>query len=314
MPSDRIRSTSDRLTIPARSIVTPMTVDEQLLYESRVRVRQAAIAAVAGVLLITAAVIQVAGPHTKVDELTLDLIYAHKRFPLDLIGAIVNGAGFLGVAATLSFLFIAARGRNPALASWIRILAIIGGALAAISAVAYAIVIAMKANDFVSHGSQTYAEAHHLTSGAGLVALPLLGQLAALLLAVAYVMTALNAMRVGLLTKFMGYLGIFGGVLVMFPIGAPAPIVQGFWLLALGYLFTGRWPSGLPPAWRTGKAERWPTAAEQREQRLGSRSGGGAGRAKPTPRPAPEAVGAPSQAAAARTRSATPKRKRKKRR
>jgi hypothetical protein len=290
-----------------------MTVDEQLLYESRVRTRQAVIAAVAGVLMIAAAGIQLAGPHTKVDELTLDLIYAHKRFPLDLIGAIVNAIGFLGVAATLSFLFTVSHARNPALASWIRILAIVGGGLAAISGVAYAILIAIKANDFVSHGNQTYVEAHHLTSGAGLVALPLLGQLAALLLAIAFVMTALNAMRVGLLTKFMGYLGIFSGVLVMFPIGSPVPIVQGFWLLALAYLFTGRWPSGLPPAWRSGKAERWPTAAESREQRVGSRGGGGVGRVKPTPRPAPEAVGAPSQAAA-RTRSATPKRKRKKRR
>jgi hypothetical protein len=184
--------------------------------------------------------------------------------------------------------------------------------LAAISGVAYAIVIAMKASDFVSHGSQTYEQAHSLTSGAGLVALPLLGQFAALLLAVAFVMTSLNAMRVGLLTKFMGYLGIFSGVLVMFPIGSPVPVVQGFWLLALAYLFSGRWPSGVPPAWRSGKAEPWPTAAEMRERRTRSGGGGGPGRLKPAPpTPAPQAVGA---TAAGRTRATTSKRKRKKRR
>jgi len=59
-------------------------------------------------------------------------------------------------------------------------------------------------------------------------------------------------MRVGLLTRFMGYLGIFTGVLVLFPIGSPVPVVQGFWLLALAYLFSGRWPNGVPPAWRSG--------------------------------------------------------------
>lgn len=294
------------------SIVSPMTVDEQLLYESRVRTRQATIAAVAGLLVIGATAIQLAGPHTKVDELTLDLITAHKRFPLDVIGAIVNALGFIGIALTLSFLVGITRARNEQVGSWIRIVAIVGAGLAAISGVAYSIMIATKSSDFVSHGSQTYEQAHQLTSGAGLVALPLLGQFAALLIAIAFVLTSLNAMRVGLLTKFMGYLGIFSGVLVMFPIGPSATVVQGFWLLALAYLFTGRWPSGLPPAWRSGKAERWPTAAEIREQRGRSGGGAGLGRMRPAPRPAPapEPVGAP---APQRTRSTTSKRKRKKR-
>ncbi len=286
-----------------------MTADEQLLYESRVRTRQAVIAGVAGVLVIGATAIQLAGVHTKVDELTLDLITAHKRFPLDLLGAIVNAFGFIGIAATLTFLVGASRARNPQVGSWIRILAIVGAVFAAISGVVYAVVIAGKASDFVSHGTQTYEQAHQLTNGAALVALPLLGQFAALLIAVAFVLTSLNAMRVGLLTKFMGYLGIFAGVLVMFPIGPSATVIQGFWLLALAYLFSGRWPSGVPPAWRSGQAERWPSAAEIREQRTRSGGGRAPGRMRPAPMPAPETVGAP----APRTRSTTSKRKRKKR-
>lgn len=287
-----------------------MTADEQLLYESRMRTRQAAIAGVAGALVIIATAIQLAGPHTKVDELTLDLITAHKRFPLDLLGAVVNAFGFVGIALTLSYLVGITRARSGQVGAWIRIVAIVGATFAAISGVAYAIVIASTASDFVSHGSQTYEQAHHLTSGAGLVALPLLGQFAALLIAIAFVLTALNAMRVGLLTKFMGYLGIFSGVLVMFPIGPSATVVQGFWLLALAYLLTGRWPSGVPPAWRSGQAERWPTAAEIRGQRGRSPGAGRPGRFRPAPAPAPEPVGAP---APQRTRSTTSKRKRKKR-
>jgi hypothetical protein len=288
-----------------------MTVDEQLLHESGVRTRQATIAALSGVLVIGATALELAGPHTSVTELTVELITAHKRYPLDLIGAIVNAFGFIGVAATLSYLFGVTRARNQELGTWIRVLAIVGGVLAAIAAVAYAVVIASKANDFATHGSQTYEEAHALTKGAALVVLPLLGQFAALLLAIAFVMTSLNAMRVGLLTKFMGYLGVLSGVLVMFPIfGSGATIVQGFWLLALAYLLSGRWPNGVPPSWRTGKIERWPTAAEIREQRVGAGGGGGSGRLKPSPTPAPETVGAP---AATRTRAATSKRKRKKR-
>ena len=287
-----------------------MTVDEQLLYESRVRMRQAVIAALAGIMLVLAAVLQLSGPHTKVDELTIDLITAHKRFPIDVIGAVVNGIGLCALAATLSFLFSVSRARNPGVKPFVRILAVAGAVLAAVTGVVYAIVIAAKANQFATHGSQTYQEANHLTHGAGLLALPFLGQAAALVLAVGFVLVALNAMRVGLLTRFMGYLGIFTGVLVLFPIGSPVPVVQGFWLLALAYLFSGRWPTGVPSAWRTGQAEKWPSSQEMRAARNRSTSGGN-GRPKAAPKPAPETV---SASATSRTRASTSKRKRKRRR
>jgi hypothetical protein len=140
------------------------------------------------------------------------------------------------------------------------------------------------------------------------VALPFIGQLSALLLAVAFVLISLSAMRVGLLTRFMGYLGIFTGVLVLFPIGSPVPVVEGFWLFAVAYLFSGRWPTGVPPAWRSGRAEPWPSGQQLREQRI--RASGGA-TVTPAPTPAPQTAGAPTPA---RTRASTPKRKRKRRR
>ncbi len=285
-----------------------MDTDERLLYESRVRTRQAVIAALAAILLLAAAVIQISGPHTKVDELTLDLIYAHKRFPLDLIGAVINGLGLAAVAVTLGWLFGAIRARNPDVGFYIKWLAVAGGAIAAIVAVAYAVVIAIKSDDFVTQGSQTYQEAKHITSSSLLVAVPLIGQLASLMLAIGFVLTSLGALRVGLLTKFMGYLGIFVGVLVLFPIGTPVPVVQAFWLLAFAYLLSGRWPTGVPPSWRSGRAEPWPSAASMREQRV--KGPGRGGRAKPVATPAPETVGAP---APTRSRAATAKRKRKRR-
>ena len=56
-------------------------------------------------------------------------------------------------------------------------------------------------------------------------------------------------------------------MLQILPFGGPLPVVQCFWMLMLSILFLGRWPSGNPPAWRTGKAEPWPSSAELREQR-----------------------------------------------
>src|ERR1700729_4429042 len=90
-----------------------MNPEQQLQYEARVRNRQAIVAVLAGVLLVVAATLPLAGPHTKVDELTIDLITANKRFPLDLIAAIVNGIGSLLVAWARDYPYLCSRARNP---------------------------------------------------------------------------------------------------------------------------------------------------------------------------------------------------------
>jgi len=249
-----------------------MNADEELLYESRVRNRQAVIAALAGILLIVASVIQLSGPHTSVDELTLDLLTAHKRFPLDLIASILNAIASLGIAWTLLFLFRAARARNEQVRPFIRILTLVGGILAAVAGVVYAAIVAIKVNQFATTGQQTYDQANHLTSGPGLLVLQLAGQLAALLVAVSFVLVSLQAMRVGLLTKFMGYLGMLAGALVLFQI-VQVPVVQLYWLVAVGLLISGRWPSGVPAAWRTGRAEVLPSGAQLRAQRVAATGG-----------------------------------------
>jgi hypothetical protein len=85
-----------------------------------------------------------------------------------------------------------------------------------------------------------------------------------LAIAFAYVIIALNAMRAGLLSRFMGVLGIGVGVLIVLPLLPQGlPIVQMFWLGALGLLVLGRWAGGRGPAWETGTAEPWPTAADR---------------------------------------------------
>jgi hypothetical protein len=292
-----------------------MNPEQQLVYEKRVGGRQAIIAMLAGVLLITAAAIQLGGPHTKVDELTIDLIVANKRFPLDLIAAVVNGLGSLAVAWTLNYLYVCSRARSADVARpYVRWIAITGGVLAAVTGVVYAALIAIKVHQFVTTGAQTYQEANNLTSSAGLLSLQLIGQGAALLMAIGFVLVSLTAMRVGLLTRFMGYLGIFAGVLVLFQI-TQIPVVQGYWLAAVGYLISGRWPSGLPPAWTSGRAEPWPASSELRARRAaaaGARNGRGKPPAKPSAAPEPQPAGAPA-GVTGRTRSSTPKRKRKRR-
>jgi hypothetical protein len=55
-------------------------------------------------------------------------------------------------------------------------------------------------------------------------------------------------------------------------------IIQAFWLGAVGALYLGNWPGGRGPAWETGHADPWPTAAERRGLvPAGDADGGGAG-------------------------------------
>jgi hypothetical protein len=298
--------------------VSAVTASQQLAREARVRPRQAIIAAAAGILLVGSAAIQLAGPHANVSELTLGLLIEHKRFALDLVGAVVQGIGWAAVAWTLIFLLGAARAREETVPPYIRYLPPLGAALAGVGIVGYIAAYGAQSNHFISHGSQTYPQANHLTSAPVLAAFQIMDYGGELVLAVAFVLVSMQAMRVGLLTRFMGYLGIIGGILVLFVI-TPVPIVQAYWLVALGVLFAGRWPSGTPPAWQTGQAERWPSSQEMREQRM--RNANGRQRTKPAaptaPAPEPTKAAAAAQGAGSSTargpRSSTPKRKRKRR-
>ena len=298
----------------ATSIARLMTAEDQLAYESRIRVRQAAVAGIAGALLLGAAAAQLAGPQPKAQEQTLQLIFVNKRFPLDIVGSVLQAVGLLALIWTLSFLFDAARARKPEIAPATRIAMLAGGVVSAIGGIVYGVVIAVKAHQFVHIGTQTWEQFNHLAKGAVLPTLQTLDIAAQFALAVSIVLISLKAMRVWLLTRVLGYVGLIVGAAGMLLVGSPPAAVLEFgWLLALAYLFSGRWPQGDPPAWRTGKAEPWPSAVEQREARMrdaGARGGARAGRDGRGQEQQPT----PAAAASGRTRSTTPKRKRKKRR
>ena len=284
-----------------------MTPEERLAYEARVRTRQVVLAAAAGILLMLAVVLQLGGPHVKVNEQTLGLVTENKRFTRDLIGSIISAIGFLSLAGTLGYLWGSTRARDPtAKPRFVGIIAVAGCLLSAVSVVVYITVYGIQAHHFVTHGSQTYPEANALLTTTSLVIPQLTNDLGLLLTAVGLVLVSMSAMRVGLLTRFLGYLGIIAGILTIIPV-VPIPIIEAYWLLALAYLISGRWPSGVPPAWSTGQIERWPgrpPGRPPREPFLGR------GRAKPATEPAAPPTRAPAPSS---TRSTTPKRKRKRR-
>jgi hypothetical protein len=320
----------------------PMSAEAQLQYEGRVHNRQAVIALAAGVLVIAGSIVGLVGPHAKVNELTLGLITDHKRGYLDVISGVLDALFQIATAVTLVFLYRCSKARRPEAPTFMPVLAVVGAALSAICAIVNPIVLHSKVNTFVTTGAQTYDEASRLTGGSGLLALQIGAQVGALLLALGVVLIALQAMRVGLLPRPLGYVGIFAGVLILFPI-IVVPVVQMGWLLAVGYLISGRWAGGMPPAWRTGNAEPWPSsnetrarraaaAEEARAKRAAGKRGGGAGkrggaagkRGSPGAERGAAATVSTADAPAIdgdasepqqpeRTRAGTPKRKRKRR-
>jgi hypothetical protein len=277
-------------------------VDEQLARE-RGRVPAAALGAGLGAVLPLGGAIAVSQVLADQPENSPGRLIYFDQHAGELVAfAVLLGLGALALALPLRHLFLATKARRPEMPNVALWCALVGAALFCVGQIVTQVVVVDKAATFATTGDQTYEEAKRVfESGAVRIsaAAVLAGQLA---LGFAFVMISLNAMRVGLLTRFMGVLGIIVGVLFVLPIGGPLPVVQSFWLGALAFLFAGRWPSGLPPAWTTGKAQPWPTQQELREQR--ERASG----AQPQPEPVP------ATGAEARPRQGSRKRRRKKRR
>ena len=176
-----------------------------------------------------------------------------------LIGAsTLRAIGYVGIALALTYLAVAVRARRAEMAKLVLYLPAVGGLLVAISVLLGTVGSATAVTDFLA-GPRTVDAARAVGRNSLIVTAGFVGLAGSLALASAFALVALHAMRSGLLTRAMGALGILSGVLVLFPLGLLAVVIQNIWLMALGALILGVWPGGVPPAWRTGRAEPWPS-------------------------------------------------------
>jgi hypothetical protein len=192
-----------------------------------------------------------------------------------LFATVLRAIGLVALGWTITFLAAATRARRPEFAKPMVYAALVGAVLSALGAVLNAIGVDAAINTFLD-GPRTVDDAADVGGNSLLITAGLIGLAGQLALAVGVVLVCLNAMRAGLLTRFLGVLGIITGALIVIPIG-PLPVVQSFFLLALGLLLLGVTPGGVPPSWRTGQAEPWPsqqeTAAARRKQAEARRTG-----------------------------------------
>ena len=209
-----------------------------------------------------------------IDPRYVQVHFLNDHAPGVIAYAIGNLLGLVAMSVALLYLYRATRARKPDVPDAFRWLILLGPAIAGLALLGSEIVTLARASSFPAHctanGACNHDAVNHVLSRSLL--LGSLGTLGTLATAFGLVIVSLNAMRVGLLTRFMGVLGIITGVLFVLPITGGLPVVQAFWLGALVPLYMGRWPQGQPPAWLTGRAEPWPSAQDVRAQRDADRN------------------------------------------
>jgi hypothetical protein len=213
---------------------------------------------------------------------------SHHAFAL-IAGSAIKSLALVALTLVLLLLLDATRFRRPQTWTAARPLVLAGGFGLALVNVVHQIASSIRAHDFaVGHDYSNHAVEQALTHGAVNVGSQYLDLLAALALMAGMIAVSVSAIRTGLLTRWMGVIGIFSAILIFLPLGgATLEIIPAFWLVAMGILYLGRWPSGDPPAWTAGEARPWPTQAERRAEReAASQEPGGRAKRKPKRKPA----------------------------
>ena len=242
-----------------------MSQDEQLAWEARAG-RPAAICAFVAALMAIAAGVYLPVALSDNESGADGLLRSADLEPGDFVVAgVLQGVGLLLLVPPLLYLFRAARHREQRLMPAAAILTVIGALTLAATTLFRQLELIDIADSFDPAGQRDVEQAaeDHIEDELS-PALQGIGLGGSIALAFGVIMISLNAMRAGLLSRFMGILGIFVGVVLVIPLGVQ--ILQLFWFAALGLLFLDRWPGGRGPAWESGEAIPWPGAAAQREE------------------------------------------------
>jgi hypothetical protein len=191
-----------------------------------------------------------------------------------IAGALLTSLSLLLTFPALAYLYRAARARGTGRAAVPRfalIAAAIGAAGAGIGQAASQTAMFIGAANFANGSDHTNSAAFDVQNEPLVLAGGLIAGLGALALAVGFLIICLHAMRVGLLTRLMGIVGMFAGATLVIRFLDPPGVIRSFWLIALGMLVLGRFPRGRPPAWSVAEAVPWPTQQQVREQREAAR-------------------------------------------
>ncbi|MGI8748943.1 MAG: hypothetical protein ACR2J6_00035 [Thermoleophilaceae bacterium] len=285
-----------------------MKPSEQLQWEARNGPKAAAAAFGCGAFTLVSLVIQLAFVGGGGGNERDGLVRIHENQGELLLSLVAQALSVFLLIGALFYLVRGVMARRPEGLKFLWPLMALAPVLLMVGAVLTQLDLGDIANEFVSQGHQTNARAKDLIDGRD-AASGIVASVGTLCLALSYVLVSVNAMRAGLLSRFMGILGIIAGALLVIPLlPGGGSFIQLFWIVALGVLFLDRWPNGRGPAWSAVERIPWPTAAEIRS--LGASKSGPETDLPPPPPPPPAGEHNASEKPA-QLRSSRKKKKRK---
>lgn len=182
-----------------------------------------------------------------------------------LLSQLLQAAGVLLVAAPLSFLLLAAANRSDKVRKGMLGFTIVGPLLLAISLILYFAAfdsVAQSALDSApgpGPAGDDFAK-NALTDETTYSAFAALQIAGMITIVIGIIYSSLWAMRTGLLTRFLGFLGIGLGVLFILV----GPIAVAMFTILVSPLMAGVWIGPRPPAWEAGKAVEIPPGGPRR--------------------------------------------------
>ena len=252
---------------------------EQLAWESRVS-RWAGLAALAALVLPLVAVLLVyVGIGESPREPAQGLPLVDERRSVFVAVASVQALSLLLFGGALAFLVVCSRFRRPETLPGALPIVIVGTLGAAVAAVIPILRLIDIASEFVASGPRTPARARELAQEGSGTIIAQVDLAARVAFGLTMVLVGVSAMRAGLVSRFLGILGVVVGALaVLFGLSQSLLLFQSqpllfFWTGALALVLLDRWPGGRGPAWRTGEATPWPSVAEHRAKLARERSG-----------------------------------------
>lgn len=163
------------------------------------------------------------------------------------------------VAGVLVHVILAARSRSQLVPRLALYLAIAGPVIVALAFPAYVLAQVSAAGDFAGGASKTVETAKELSDSGLLQVTAYVYYLGNLLLAVAWIMSGIYGMRIGLLTRLVGAVAIAIGLANV--IAPPfAALLSVFWIGAFAIMLLSD-GNQVPPAWKLGRPVPWSEVA-----------------------------------------------------
>lgn len=239
----------------------------EILERERRGQRLAAYSAIAAAPLLIASLFIQQNTGVPGTGLVTEQIRALDEVPAQLlVSAGLQAAAYLLTIPMLLYLFRAAQARNERVSGPMVGFVFIGPLLLAIQSVISWVAQTQLASDFVAQaraGGDIYtlvddlADDNTLLQFVSALILP-----ASLGFIVAMFYVSLQAMRVGLVTRMAGTLGMALGASTLI-LGAVGTMGTMVWLGWVGFTILDKTPKGRPPAWAAGEAIPWPKPGDE---------------------------------------------------